>query len=42
MRCDNSLYFVLIISSNVRFVSALLVTGVTVSVKLSLNIVQLF
>ena len=41
MRRGNSLYFVLIISSNVRFVSALLVMGVTVSPKLSLNIVQL-
>ena len=42
MKCGNSLYFVLVISSNVRFVSALFVTGVTVPTKQRLNIVQLF
>jgi len=38
----NSLYFVLIVSSSVKYISALFVTGVTVLSKLSLNIVRLF
>jgi len=38
----NSLCSVLIISSSMKYVSALFVMGVTVPPKLSLNIVQLF
>ena len=42
MKCGNSLCFVLIIGSSMRFVSALLVTGITVPPRLSVNVVQLF